>query len=244
MAFTPALSAALRSSYPLPVAIKSSNNALIEPAQDAVRTSRATSDSPLTLVVHDWCLFGFHTHTGKRARYQHSHETDLGYELGSARVVDAADGRPLGPMELRLRTANGLLSTRIGDVAMPPGHVDELLDAMTAARHWGLGKQLIHVVDREADSVGHYREWQSRGHQFVVRADAERLVMWQGVERKLSEVVAALSLEFQDVLNAEGEREIVTIQAGTGRVRVAGPPIALRLIVTRVVDEFGKVLAQ
>ena len=202
-------------------------HALIEPAQDAVRTALITSDSPVTLVVHDWCMFGFHTHTGKHDRYQRSHETDLGYELGSALVVDAADGRPLGPMELRLRTANGILSTRIGDVAMPPGHVDELLDAMTAARHWGLGKQLIPVVDREADSVGHYREWQSRGHQFVVRADAQRLVMWQGVERKLSEVVAALSLEFQDVLNAKGEPEIVTIQAGTGRVRVAEADVVL-----------------
>ncbi len=228
----------------------------------------------MTLVVHDWCLFGFHTHTGKRDRYQRSHETDVGYELGSALVVDAADGRPLGPMELRLRTANGILSTRIGDVAMPPGHVDELLDAMTAARHWGLGKPLVHVVDREADSVGHDREWQSRGHQFVVRADAERLVLWQGVERKLPAVVAAVSLEFQDVLTAPGELEVVTIQAGTGRGRVVeaavvlhraakktvpgertagghkkkidvpGPPIALRLIVTRVVDEFSNVLAE
>lgn len=249
-------------------------HALLEPAQDAVRTALATSDCPVALVVHDWCMFGFHTHTGKSDRYQRSHETDLGYELGSALVVDAADGRPLGPMELRLRTAGGILSTRVVDVAMPPGHVDELLDAMTAARRWNLGKGLIHVVDREADSVGHYRAWQAAGHQFLVRADRDRVVMWQGRERKLSGVVAALGLEFRDVLNAEGEPEVVTIQAGTGRVRVAGtnvvlhraakkvvpgertagghkkqtdvpgPPIELRVVVTRVVDELGKVLAE
>ena len=247
--------------------------ALLEPAQDAVRNGLATSVSPVTLVVHDWSMFAFPTHTGKRDRYQRSHDTDLGYELGTALIVDAADGRPLGPMELRVRTADGMLSTRIGDTAMPPGHLDELLDAMDESRRWNLGKTLIHVIDREADSVGHYRTWQSRGHQFLVRVDTDRLVLWGNRECKLKAVVAGLSLEFQDVLNAEGEPEVVTIQAGTGRVRVAqtevvlhrparkytgeqtasgakqqvevpGPPLPLRLVVTRVVNEVGKVIAE
>ena len=195
--------------------------ALLEPAQDAVRNGLATSVSPVTLVVHDWSMFAFPTHTGKRDRYQRSHDTDLGYELGTALIVDAADGRPLGPMELRVRTADGMLSTRIGDTAMPPGHIDELLEAMDESRRWNLGETLIHVIDREADSVGHYRTWQSRGHRFLVRVDTDRLVLWGNRECKLKAVVAGLSLEFQDVLNAEGEPEVVTIQAGTGRVRVA-----------------------
>ena len=249
-------------------------HALLEPAQDAVREALLSSQSPVALVVHDWCMFGFNTHTSKRDRYQRSHDTDLGYELGTALIVDAADGRPLGPMELRLRTAEGMLSTRIGVVEMPPGHIDELLDAMGAARLWNLNKLPIHVIDREADSVGHYRLWQSRGHRFLVRADQDRLVLWKGRELKLSRVVGGLSLEFRDVMDAKGQPEIVTIQAGTGRVRVAeteivlhrpakqtvtgektaggnkkkidvaGPPIRLRLIVTRVVDENGKVVAE
>lgn len=248
-------------------------HALIEPAQDAVRHGLRSSSSPCALVVHDWCMFGFGTHTSKKDRLQRSHDQDLGYELGTALVVDAGDGRPLGPMELRLRTAGGMLSTRVSAVALPPGHIDEVLDAMTAARGWNLDKQLVHVIDREADSVGHYRAWHSRGHQFVVRADNDRLVQWHGRERKMAEVVAELSQEFQDVRDARGEPAIVTIRAGTGRVRVAetsvvlhrpakkatgektagghkkkiavpGPPITLRLIVTRIVDEHGKILAE
>ena len=248
-------------------------HALLEPAQDNVRTELATSNSPFALVVHDWSMFGFNTHTGKRDRYQRSHETDLGYELGTA-LVDADDGRPLGPMELRLRTVHGMLSTRISVVEQPPGHVDELLDAMNESRHWQLNKSIIHVIDREADSVGHYRAWHAAGHQFLVRADDDRWVLGNDRECQLKDVVRGLSLDFQDVLNAKGQPEIVTIQAGTGRVRVAetevvlhrpasktvpgektagghkkkidvpGPPINLRLIVTRVVDEFGKVLAE
>ena len=249
-------------------------HALLEPAQDAVRQALLGSPSPVVLIVHDWCMFGFNTHTSKHDRYQRSHDTDLGYELGSALVVDAADGRPLGPMELRLRTDKSMLSTRIGDVEMPPGHIDELLDAMTTTRRWNLNKLPIHVIDREADSVGHYRQWHSQGHRFLVRADQDRLVLGKGREQKLSEVVRSLSLEFRDVTDAKGQHEIVTIRGGTGRVRVAetevvlhrpakqtvtgertasgkkktievaGPPIPLRLIVTRVVGENGKVQAE
>jgi Transposase DDE domain len=248
--------------------------ALIEPAQDAVRDALAARTSSFALVVHDWCMFSFKTHDSKHDRYQRSHDRDLGYELATALVVDAADGRPLGPMELRLRTACGMLGTRPGDTAMPPGHVDELLDAMTALQATQLNKTLVHIVDREADSIGHYRLWHRRGHRFLVRADAKRWLLWQGRECQLADVVATLALDFQDVHDGDAGPTIVTIRTGVGRVRVAetnvvlhrparqtvsgertaggyrkqidvpGVPLALRLIVTRVVDAVGKVLAE
>jgi hypothetical protein len=240
--------------------------ALIEPAQDQIRAVLPTSPAPVALVVHDWCMFNFNTHTSKHDRFQRSHDSDLGYELGSALIVDAADGRPLGPMELRLRTADGILSTRVRPTRCPPGHVDELLEVMTESRRWHLPKSLIHVIDREADSVGHYRQWQARGHQFLVRADKERVVRWNNTECPLAEVVRHLGGQFVVVNNARGQPEAVTLERGTGVVKVAqttvvlhrpaktridgrqrevpGPPIALRLVVTRVVDELGVVLAE
>jgi hypothetical protein len=248
-------------------------HAVIEPAQDAVRSTLAGCPIRFVLIVHDWCMFNFNRHTSKSDRYVRSHDTDLGYELGTALAVDADDGRPLGPMEFRLRTGAGMLSTRIGGVALPPGHVDELDDAMAAARGWKLGRVPIHVIDREADSVGHYRRWHAAGHRFVVRADHERVVLHEGRECQLGEVVAGLTGRFTDVLDARGRPEVVTIRAGTGSVRVAeaavvlhrparhctgektagghkkkvevpGPPLPLRLVVTRVVDESGGVLAE
>ncbi len=248
-------------------------HALVEPAQDAVRAALAGCPERFALVVHDWCMFNFNEHESKRDRYVRSHDTDRGYELGTALVVAAADGRPLGPMEFRLRTAEGMLSTRIGGAALPPGHVNELDEVMAAAGRWGLGRTLIHVIDREADSVGHYRRWQAAGHRFVVRADRERVVLHEGRECKLGEVVTGLVGSFTDVLDAEGRPEVVTIRAGTGTVRVAeaavvlhrparhhtgektagghkkqievpGPPLPLRMVVTRVVNEAGTVLAE
>jgi hypothetical protein len=240
--------------------------ALIEPAQNAVRQGLAGSAAAVALVIHDWCMFGFHTHTSKRDRYQRSHAKDLGYELGTALVVDAADGRPLGPMEFRLRTAHGMVTSRPGGAKCPPGHVDELQDVMRQSRRWDLDRPLVHVIDREADSVGHYRAWQAAGHQFLVRSDAVRWVTWQNQAVKLPELAAALRLQFRDISDAFGEPVVVQTQKGTGRVQaveaavvldrpaktrvgdkqidVPGPPIPLRLVLTRVVDEVGVVRAE
>jgi Transposase DDE domain len=248
-------------------------HALIEPAQDTIRSALAERPGRFALVVHDWCMFNFNEHDSKDDRYVRSHGDDLGYELGTALIVEADDGRPLGPMEFRLRTARGMLSTRVGGAALPPGHVDELEDVMAASRGWQLGRTAIHVIDREADSVGHYRRWHAAGHHFVVRADRERVVRHDGRECKLGEVVAGLAGSFIDVRDARGRPEVVTIRAGTGRVQVAeaavvlhrparhhtgertaggnkkqvevpGPPLPLRLVVTRVIDAAGAVLAE
>lgn len=248
-------------------------HALIEPAQDAVRDVLAESRSEFALVVHDWCMFQFNSHDSKGDRRRRSHESDLGYELGSALIVEAGDGRPLGPMEFRLRTAGGMLSTRLGEAELPPGHVDELTDAMAAAEAWRLPRTLVHVVDREADSVGHYRDWDAAGRLFLVRADAARIVMHDGRERALNDVVAGLADEFVPAVDAHGEPVIVTLRAGAGRVKTAetsvvlhrparhntgekttkghkkqveipGPPLPLRMIVTRVIGELGTVLAE
>ena len=241
-------------------------HALIQPARDAVVRALESSDSPFALVVHDWSMFSFKTHASKTDRYERSHENDLGYELGTALVVDAADGRPLGPVEFRLRTQDGILSTREGEVAMPPGHVDELLGVFEESKRWDLGKELVHVVDREADSVGHHRRWRAAGHRVLIRADAKRIVRWKGNECSLESVASGLALEFVGVLNGSGEVEIVSTAKGTGRLRVAeteivldrpartrvgdkrvsvpGEALPMRLVVTQLVDAAGAVLAE
>ena len=248
-------------------------HALIEPAVDAIRAALAEASGWFALVVHDWCMFNFNAHTSKRDRYRRSHDADSGYELGSALVVDATDGRPLGPAEFRLRTADAMLSTRVGGAALPPGHVDELDDVMAASGAWFLRRTPVHVIDREADSVGHYRRWHAAGHRFLVRADSQRVVLHGDRQCKLADVVVGLAEEFTDVRDAMGQPEMVTIREGTGRIRVAeaavvlhrparhntgektagghkrkldvpGPPLPLRMVVTQAVSATGTVLAE
>lgn len=248
-------------------------HALIEPAQDAVRAELAGRPNQFVLVVHDWSMFNFNTHTSKTDRLVRTHDTDIGYELGTALAVDATDGRPLGPMEFRLRTANAMLSTRNGGASLSPGHIDEIEDAMAAADGWSFNCKPVHVIDREADSVGHYRLWNAAGRLFVVRADHNRTVLHNGMERSLTDVIVDLEGSFSEVLAADGRPGLVTVGAGVGvvnaaetevvlhrparnytgertaggykkQVLVPGTPLPLRLVVTRVIDENGGILAE
>lgn len=246
--------------------------ALLDPVRDAVRDALAASPARTALVVHDWSMFNFRTHAGKKDKLVRTHAADAGYELASALAVDAADGRPLGPVEFRLRTAHGTLTTRPDGAATPPGHVDELAPAMTAAAAAVAGKIAVHVVDREADSVGHYREWDAAGHRFVVRGDRDRKLLWDGRECGIAAVAAALT--YTPVVSAAGTPEAAAVGVRTGTVQAAeaavvlhrpgkktvpgqktkgghkkkadvpGPPLALRLVVTRVVAAGGAVLAE
>jgi hypothetical protein len=240
--------------------------ALIEPVQEAIRGTLRLSPAPVALVVHDWCMI--HYHTGNADRYRRSHDRDLGYELGTALVVDADAGQPLGPMELRLRTATTTLSTRPVTTAYPPGHVDELLGVMNDARtRWHLDKPLIHVIDREADSVDHYRQWSHRGHTFLVRADADRVVKRDGTDVKLSQMTGEPGLAWAPVTGATGRATRVCIRGVEGtlwvaevsvvldrpakkrvgkgkRIDVPGVPLPLRLVLSWVLSDDGEVLAQ
>jgi hypothetical protein len=228
--------------------------ALIEPIQETARPILGQSRGRVALIAHDWSMLSDGTHGSKPDRYQRTHKSDVGYELAAALLIEPDRGTPLGPMEIRLRTAQGVLTTRPGGATAHSSHLDELIDVMRASRAWALDRPLVHIIDREADSVWHYRRWDAAGHQFVVRADDQRLVRRGGVEQSLPEVAEALLEEKAFAPTGKA----IDYKGKAGRLQVAqttivldrpakrtvpgkkksipGPPITLRLVVCRVVD--------
>ena len=139
---------------------------LIEPPREVGRGRVRELKSRFALLVHDWCKLSF-TY-GKRDLTQLTHATDIGYELTTALLVSADDGSPLAPMEMHLKTAGGVISTR-DPAAHDRPHLDQVLPTMEASRGWELDKSLLHVIDREADSVDYFRKWDA-GRVQVPRA--------------------------------------------------------------------------
>jgi hypothetical protein len=239
---------------------------LIEPAQEQIRDALALTRGPVALVVHDWSGIHYHDTKRKTDLYQRSHKHDTGYELAAALILESQTGRPLGPMELRLRNAQGVLSTRPDKTPAPAGRVDELLGVMEASRDWSLDRPRVHVIDREADSVDHYRQWSRQGHTFVVRADNDRVVKWNDSDVKLAELVKTPGLSWKSVTNADGQATEVIVDGVKGtlwvcevavvldrpakkrvngrRIDVPGEALPLRLVITWVLGESGEILAE
>jgi len=222
-----------------------------------------------TLVVLDWSNLHYCDHDAKADRIELAHARDLGYELLTALAVSDRDGAPIAPLCLDLRAAGGVHSTRADAPLKVKSALDGLAPVMehVAAMALPWGRKPLFVIDREADSVGHYRTWNRAGREYLVRADDERLVLHEGEERRLDQVARLLRrreafaqarpVEFKGrpaeqfiaeatvVLHRPARTHRVNKRTGEAKHKnIAGEPLPLRLIVSEVRDELGKVLAR
>ena len=127
-------------------------------------------------------------------------------------------------MEMHLKTAGGVISTR--DPALTIGPTGSGLPTMEASRGWELDKSLLHVIDREADSVDYFRKWDAAGFKFLVRAD-DRRVQWSGKSVLLSEIRRSLTQreafhKVTDEASYHGKAAQLWVQGRRIKMRVSG----------------------
>jgi hypothetical protein len=233
--------------------------ALVEPLRDAGRSHVQNTHAAFALLVHDWCKLGFGHAADKRDLVQLTHDADVGYELTTSLLVSADDGRPLAPMEMHLKTAQGVLSTRETPPRNRP-HLEQVWPTMRAARTWNLAKPIVHVIDREADSVDHYRRWDSHGEKYLIRAD-DRRVLWNGEKCLLNDIARKLwrRKDLQCVGKAQylgrdallwvAETEVTLYRpakknVGGRRFMRPGRPLTMRFIIVQLRDEQKRLLAR
>ena len=236
---------------------------LMRPLLDAARSETTRVCHRYVLVAHDWSQLMYESHTEKQDRVMLSsrHVPD-GYELQTALLVSDRDGTPIAPAVMSLRAADGVHSSRCATVRPALSPLDELDPAMTFIDRQQLGLPTVHIIDAEADSVGHYRQWSARpGRFFLVRAD-DRLVERDGKEQKCSAIREELRangafVNTRDVLyHGRAATQWVAEVAvrltrpaqrnrpgANDRQRISGPPVALRLVIAEVRDSQNKTLA-
>src|SRR5262249_21964043 len=183
-----------------------------------------------------------------------------GYELTTVLLVEGSAGEPIAPLEVRLRSAKDVFSTRTPAPGPKAFRSDEVLPSMQAVAAWGLGGPLVEVIDREADALAQYRAWEAGGQHFLVRANGRRKVRWQGEEVSLAQLAGRLPLRRCRDVTYKGHQAVQHVAEAAvvldrpawrhrrrgGQVineRVPGPPITLRLVVSRVCDATGRTLA-
>jgi hypothetical protein len=231
---------------------------LAEPLHQLARQWRQQAPRPWGPVVHDWSLLSYPGH--QRQADQVTVHHGRGYELATALLVEGDAGQPVAPLELRLRSAGGVFSTRAPAPGRGAFRVDEVLPALRAVADSGLGGPLVHVLDREADAPAQYRAWQADGRHFLVRANGGRQVRGRGEALSLAQLAGRLAWrrcrgvadQGHEAVPHVAEAEVVLDRPAWrhrrrgGRVvneRVPGPPLALRLAVSRVCDATGTALA-
>ena len=240
---------------------------LIAPLQTLARNDLRQRGREFVLEIHDWCFPHYYSHPSKADQTVLSHQKDIGYELATGLLVDAVSGCPIAPIEQRLLARDAVHSSRQPAPAVDAFRLDEVLPSMRYARSLDLGATLVHLIDQEADSVAHLRDWDQDGHLFVVRVEGRPHVRHAGVRQPLAEVAATLKqrgklqwcreilYEGNKAVQYVGEVEVVLdrpaqrhrrrgLPAGQeDRRRIPGKALRLRLVVAEVRALSGEVLA-
>lgn len=212
------------------------------------------------LIMHDWSRINFGGHSSKTDRRQMTHKTDIGYDLQSSVLISDVSGKPLVPVVHNLMNDTQVHTTMHQRARACQTHLDELSERLRWIDTQGWDKPLVHIVDREADSAGHWRTWSAQGSRFLVRAKNAPAVCFEGQSvkpidlaqrlsyREAGEVLyhgrpARLSLAQAPVLITRKAKPAQSVD-GKRMAPVAGAPLALRLVVSRIHDTNGKLLAQ
>jgi hypothetical protein len=127
------------------------------------------------------------------------------------------------------------------------------------------GERVVHIIDREADSLPHYRDWQAAERCYLVRARDGRSVRWSGREVKLASIsqqlqaqnqfrrVGEVRCRTQTAVQHVAETKVLFDRPGWrtrgGRrqrvnQRMPGDALTLRLIISHIRDHSGNIVAQ
>jgi len=234
---------------------------LIEPLRQLGRDGCVASASPFVLLAHDFCKLGYGNQAKrKKDLLQLTHKDDIGYDLTTSLLIEADTGITLAPMQIHVHTSDAVHSTAEHPPSCDEHHLDHLEPTMDEVAQWELPRRVVHVIDREADSLGRLRRWHAKGHLFLVRCD-DRRVRCDGESVLLSELNERLDrdCEFSDAGKARyhgkkvrrevAEKTVILhrphSQVIDGEKRtVTGEPIEVRAVFVRLVDDEGWIVAE
>ena len=233
---------------------------LHEPLLIAAHESVARYCSAYALCVHDWSRLNYRKHASKLDKYPITHETDVGYDLQSSLILSDQTGQPLAPVAQRLVTANGSYATYQGDTLSETveNHLDEVTYCISKLEQQRFAKPLVHIIDREADSVGHIRQWEANNCLWLTRSKKTPSVEYQGHSMPCAQVAEALPFEKRRLVDYHGKpqwqwvaetlvrltRDAKPSQKKQKKPSVPGEPIDARLVVSRILSDDGEILAE
>jgi len=142
-------------------------------------------DNSFMLVAHDWSWLDFKNHKAKEdliVRAKKGNAKQIGYDLHTSLLINPNNGNPLAPIAMNLQTNQEIYSSYSKDLDITLTHLQELSKRCKyidlEAKEIDKDKAVVHIIDREADSVLFMRELQSKEALFLIRVKDNSKVYW------------------------------------------------------------------
>lgn len=211
------------------------------------------------LCIHDWSHLSY-KHANKKDTYAITHDTDIGYDLQTSLVISDQTGLPIAPVAQRLVSSDGSYSTyqETNPITKVEEHLDEVTVCMSHLAKENFSKPLVHIIDREADSIGHIRQWELSDYRWLVRAKDNPRIEYQGQSMTCKSVAERLTFTKTRQVTYHGKqywqwvaktsvkitRPAKPSQKQGKKPPVPGEPVTAELIVSRVLSDHGELLAE
>ncbi|QBY46146.1 hypothetical protein ArsFIN_47570 (plasmid) [Arsenophonus nasoniae] len=86
--------------------------------------------------------------------------------------------------------------------------MDALTEDVKDIEGLNLCKVLVHIIDREGDSIAHMRELSSHGYNFLILGKGGHTVEYQGKNQKLNDVADSLSYNNTVTINYKEKKSL------------------------------------
>lgn len=232
---------------------------LQEPLTAAAHDGILAHCTEYALCVHDWSHLNY-KHANKLDTYAITHDTDIGYDLQTSLIISDQTGQPLAPVAQRLVSSEGSYATYQASNPSPDvnAHLDEVTECINHLKKQGFSKPLVHIIDREGDSIGHIRAWESADCHWLVRANDNPQVEYNGTSHGCKAVAQELTFKKSREVSYHGKtywqwvaetpvrliRPAKPSQKLRKKPAVPGQPVDARLVASRVLTDSGEVLAE
>ena len=118
-----------------------------------------------------------------------------GYELQSSLAISDITGEPITPLVHNLKTKDKMFSTYENHIDVKMKNLDELSHRIRYIdNEMRIDKQIVHIVDREGDSVGFFRKLQEQRALYIVRALDRVSIEYEGNNINQKELAKSIDL--------------------------------------------------
>lgn len=246
---------------------------LFSPVVDNLNSQINKQCDKYLLAASDWSWVDFKSYTSKRELIKENNRgvsKKIGYDLQTILALSDRTGEPIAPISHSLKTSKKVYSTYNDNVDTKLTHLEALTQAIKSIpKFLKTDKKIVHIVDRESDSIAFMRDLIKDNNLFLLRVKNNSKVFYHHEDLKkdieIKQIDLANKLSFGTkvkTIKYKGKKATIYVNEcdiiikrdatkkrknkdGKNQIqRIKGDPIKLRFIVERLIDDKGEIVAQ
>ena len=246
-----------------------STDALFEPIMDALRVGVKKQCSNFVLAMTDWSHIDYKHHNSKKELISENRKDTCvkkGLDLQTTLAVSDVTGEPIAPIVHNLKTTKKFYSTYNDTIKLGTTHLEELSTRVKwMESNLQTEKKIVHIVDRESDSVAFMRDLSKIDALFLLRVknNSKLYLPKEKIDIKQGELADTLPLGVKvqeikyrkknvsiyvnecDVEVRRDATKFITQKDGKRKLqKISGDVVKARFVVERLVDKNQQVVAQ